>query len=143
MRRRHGVSSLVGALVLVACTDPTGSSPAAPGVYQYEARDAANRPLIIGTFRFDPMADSILSGTWSTVWAPGADRASQVGPQVGDGTLAGVIRRDSVYLTLTPAAVDNNIDLAGTRGSATFGGAWQWITIAGPRTAGSFTLRRR
>jgi hypothetical protein len=107
--------------------------------YEYTARGKDGGVLVTGQFALAIVADTLVSGTWSTRWAVGADTTSEVGPQVGHGTLAGTVRQGALLIDLTPGNADNNAVLQGTWSGNSVRGTWTWITISGPRTTGSFT----
>jgi len=131
-------AALAASLCLSACVMPTESAGGLAAPYQYTARGAAGGVLVTGELTLAVTDDSIVSGSWSTRWAPGADTTSEVGPQVGHGTLAGTLHQGALLLDLTPGNADNNAVLQGTWSGNTITGAWTWITITGPRITGSF-----
>ena len=137
-------SALAAAVALVACSDNTGTDDAwRSGTYRYSAQDAAGRTVLRGQLQLAFTNDSTISGTWMIAWVPGADTTSEVGPQVGSGTVTGVDRADALLLTLTPSSADNNVDLLGVGKPAVLAGEWVWTAFTGPRARGPFTLSRR
>jgi hypothetical protein len=66
-----------------------------------------------------------------------------IGPQVGDGVLAGAWVGDDFGVELNPGHADNNVTLLGklTVGGPAkprYEGRWTWSTIAGPKASGPF-----
>jgi hypothetical protein len=108
------------------------------GALVYRATTLSGEALLTGSLdlRFD---DSLITGTWSIAWAPGADTTIEVGPQVGSGTLVGRRRGNSLMIDLNPGWADNNAVLLGELIPQGVSGRWQWNTIAGPATEGRFT----
>ena len=132
-------AALLACLFAVACTSSMESAGGLDAPYQYIARSAGGNALVTGQLTLTVTDDSMVSGTWSTRWALGADTTTEVGPQVGHGTLAGTLRQGALVIDLTPGNADNNAVLQGTWSGNTVAGAWTWITISGPRTTGTFT----
>jgi hypothetical protein len=124
---------------LMACTgapvDPTALRTVG---YHYSARSATGQPLLSGHLELGFPDDSTLRGTWVIAWVPGADTTIAVGPQVGSGDLVGSRRGDTLLVQLNPTNADNNVDLQAVVGADGYAGRWEWITITGPRTAGTF-----
>jgi hypothetical protein len=132
-------AALLACLALVACASSTEYAGGLESPYQYTARGASNEVLVTGQLTLTVTDDSVVSGSWSTRWALGADTTSEVGPQVGHGTLAGTLRQGALLIDLTPGNADNNAVLQGTWSGKAVAGTWTWITISGPRTTGAFS----
>jgi hypothetical protein len=132
-------AALLTCLALVACASSAENAGGLESPYQYTARGAGGDALVIGQLTLTVTDDSVVSGSWSTRWALGADTTSEVGPQVGHGTLAGTLRQGTLFIDLTPGNADNNAVLLGSWTGSTVAGTWTWITISGPRTTGAFT----
>jgi hypothetical protein len=117
--------------------------PISAAQYDYVACASDGRVLLVGrlALRFEP--DGIVTGTWEIDWAPGADRAGEVGPQVGKGELRGSLTDRRAWLDLNPGWADDNVFLAGDSGTPGIGGTWSWSTLTGPRAGGTFAARRR
>ncbi len=140
----------------VGCTASTGAgscgtpalgadvvSPPEAGAYDYLACDSGGQALVTGIVILS-VTDTTVAGHWDLRRIPWGDPEIPVGPQVGTGQLEGRVRSDTLVLELNPDAVDYNLGLVGTpaRGGA-IAGEWTYITIAGPRNAGPFTMRPR
>lgn len=117
--------------------------PPATGVYAYAACDSAGQLLLLGQLTLSVAPSGSVEGSWHIDWVPGADRSTEVGPQVGGGTLAGSVHGTQVTLTLNPGWADNNVLLTGTWGSGGGGGSWSYVAFTGPRAAGPFAASRR
>jgi hypothetical protein len=143
-RRFRPTAAWLGAALLLAaaCSDATDVSAGLDAPYKYTARDGGGAALVTGELTLAVAEDSIVSGSWSTHWAFGADTTTEVGPQVGHGTLAGRLRHDTLLVDLTPGNADNNAVLLGTWTGDTIVGSWTWITVTGPRTSGPFTATK-
>ena len=138
---------LLGCLV-TACGGGTGGPTAQQhagdaGELQYVARATDDTPILEGRITLRFHSDSLVSGTWSIGWVPGADTTQEVGPQVGAGQLAGSrIGRDSFAIDLNPGFADNNVILTAVRSADGVTGTWYWATFAGSRGGGRFTAKR-
>ncbi len=132
-------ATLLVLLLLAACAEGPSVEPAAlNGGYRYSAATTGGEPLLTGRLALAFPDDSTLSGTWVIQWAPGADTTLEVGPQVGSGDLVGTRRGDTLLIQLNPTNADDNVTLRAAPGPGGYHGEWQWITITGPRTGGSF-----
>jgi hypothetical protein len=124
---------------VMACAGaPADTTALRTGGYHYSAGSATGQPLLSGHLELEFTDDSTLRGTWVIGWVPGADTTVAVGPQVGSGDLVGSRRGDTLLVQLNPTNADNNVALQAVLGADGYTGRWEWITIAGPRTAGAF-----
>ncbi len=134
---------VLGAAAALACSDgPTG--PAwLNGFYSYTAADSGGTVLLLGQLDLVFRSDSSVTGSWTITWAPGVDGTTEVGPQVGSGTLRGRLAPGDIFLDLNPGVADNNVFLAGAfvpqNMMVGFGGGWSYSTLVGPVAAGPFT----
>ena len=120
------------------CTQPTDSTP--PGAFAYTSYDSTGVPLSSGWFSMK-FADSVtISGEWH--FNP-MDNPQEVGPQIGEGTLRGMIHADQVLIELNPDYADNNVSLSGTMTDNRISGIWMWTTFAGPTNQGTFNAVRK
>lgn len=117
------------------------------GIYEYHA--TAGQGEVRGTLelRFAAAGTSgfpaRISGTWSL---ESEGNVGQLGPQIGDGHLAGELGRDGeIHLNLNPGYADNNVFLIGTlEGSPPrLEGAWQYSNFTGPVNGGAFLAEQR
>jgi hypothetical protein len=119
-----------------------GGGQPASGRYAYGACDEQGRLALLGHLDLVIDATGAIAGTWEIEWAPGADRSTEVGPQVGSGELEGWLDGADATLHLNPGWADNNVRLTGTWHGGGGGGFWSYSTLTGPRSSGSFTARR-
>jgi hypothetical protein len=140
MRTRTSYALLLA--LIVACSGngiaPWGSLKTA--VLHYTAMSGRGVPLVAGSLRLVVHDDSIVAGTWSIDWVPGADTTARVGPQVGSGTFAGEQLADgAVHLNLNPSYADNNVLLSATVTRDGLAGEWSWSGFPGVLGSGPFT----
>lgn len=133
------ISLAAAAALLAACGTGSSAFELGDGELRYRATTATGRPLLDGSLSLTFPTDSTVAGTWQIRWSAGADTTSQVGPQVGMGTLIGTRRADTLLLELNPGYFDNNVSLRGVATSGGLRGDWTWATIAGPFTSGPFS----
>jgi hypothetical protein len=135
---------LVG--VGTACSGDLAGPDALSGVYVYQATDSAGTLLLTGTLQLVFHDDSSVTGSWGIDWAPDADTDTEVGPQVGEGTLQGQLGAEDLVLDLNPGFADNNVLLAGAlvRDSPApqLAGDWSHSALLGAVAAGHFTATR-
>jgi hypothetical protein len=144
-------------LTAVACdtapTDPDASAclpgdfgpGAIAGTLDYVAWADSGTRLLEGVLSVAGQANQHVSGTWAIHWAAGADtaNANDVGPQLGTGSLSGVVQDTTVLVDLTPGFADNNVGLLGCVTASGFAGKWSHVGIAGEIAHGPFTATRR
>jgi len=119
----------------VASVDPNGT-------FSYLARIGPT-PVVEGTLTLIVAADSSVSGSWELHRVPGLDPTVSVGPQLGNGPLAGQLTTAGVWLDLNPGWADNNVFVAlHSESAAELLGTWDHSTIIGPVTGGSVRLLR-
>jgi hypothetical protein len=123
---------------LAACGTESGGVGLGDGDLQYRATTVTGQLLLDGRLALTFPTDSTVGGSWQIQWSPGADTSSPVGPQVGDGTLAGTRHADTLVLELNPASADNNVSLVGVAAGGGLQGRWTWSAFAGPRSSGRF-----
>lgn len=130
----------------VACSDGVTGPDELSGVYVYQATDSAGTLLLTGTLQLVFHDDWSVTGSWGIDWAPDADTDTEVGPQVGEGTLQGQLSAEDLVLDLSPGIADNNVFLVGAlvRGSLApqLAGDWSYSTLLGAVAAGHFTATR-
>lgn len=134
-------SAALGGFLVACASDPV--SPVAlraTAVLRYRATTAIGMTLLVGRLDLTVHADSTVTGSWAIDWAPGADRSTRVGPQVGSGTFTGARCADSWCLNLNQY-IDNNVFLTAKSVDSGLVGTWSWSTIAGTAAEGSFTAR--
>jgi hypothetical protein len=133
---------LILAVAGLACSDVTGPAELT-GIYEYTATDSAGTVLLIGQLNLAFFDDSTVTGSWIIDWAPDADQNTVVGPQVGEGSLSGLLAADGVVLDLNPNVADDNVFLSGAFDLESLPpglvGEWTHSTLIGPIAAGRFT----
>ncbi len=127
---------------LTACTEsPTDSTP--NGAYSYMSFDSSGTAIVKGWFTLEMSDSSHVTGEWHFVKVTDSD---DVGPQVGDGVLAGGFTDygiDQVIVDLHPEFRDNNLLLIGKLEESRYSGRWEWISFAGVSNYGTFYAQRR
>ena len=130
----------------LACSDATGPAEL-NGIYGYTAMDDAGTVLLLGQLDLTFHDDSTVTGSWIIGWAQDADQSTEVGPQVGEGTLLGLLAADGVVLDLNPNVADANVFLSGAFDLESLPpglvGEWTYSTLIGPVAAGRFTAANR
>jgi hypothetical protein len=136
--RMRGWCVALGVVGLACAGDPAAPAPLrSHAVLQYRAFNRFGMALVTGTLDLTVHEDSSLSGSWVLDWAPGADRSTPVGPQLGSGTFTGSRCADSWCLNLNQYS-DNNVVLVAKSFDTGLQGTWSWSTIAGANGGGSF-----
>lgn len=121
-----------------SCSEPDDGIPS--GSYSYTAYDSLHTKVITGWFTMLMDSDSTITGEWH--FSNVGDVRDDIGPQLGDGTLAGFRTGDLISIGLNPDIVDNNVFLIGSEESGIIAGGWTWATIAGISNWGTFTALR-
>jgi hypothetical protein len=124
-------------LLLVAagpggCTLP--ANPVSDSAYRYTSYDTAGTLVVRGRFTMD-IVDSSISGEWHFA---AVGNAQNIGPQTGDGTLAGSIHGTTLLIELNPQYRDNNVELSGSLHENRLSGIWTWISFVGITNRGAF-----
>ena len=113
----------------------SGSSPVGPrGSYQYASFDTTGSLLVQGWMTIEVQGATV-TGEWHFEKVSGGDR---IGPQVGDGELIGNLDQGSLFISLNPNWVDNNIFLSGTFADGRFTGEWTYSSLIGLTNRGVF-----
>jgi hypothetical protein len=130
-------------LLCFACSNGPSAPPALrDGSFQYAAFTESGQRVLEGRLRLTFPNEATVTGTWSIDWAAGADTTAVVGPQVGSGQLAGTHQRDTLVIELNPGNADNNVGLVAVTTSPGWRGEWEWVTLTGPRSKGTFMAER-
>lgn len=143
----HSIAAVMIVLCLAfpACEDQGEStviSPlpgAVPTAYSYRAYTSAGLLAVVGTLTLAKTDSTKIAGTWATEGVSSIDR---VGPQLGAGTLAGVLTGSTLSVDLNPGWRDNNVILVGSVEGGKIAGTWSWVTFAGPTSNGTFEAVR-
>jgi len=123
------------------CIDTTGPGGIG-GVYGYTAADAGGAVLVNGNLVVTAGSPPAFTGSWNTYWGTTADTTALVGPQIGQGTFTANVQDGRVVIAMNPQNVDNNVELNGCYTNDGIRGTWHFITIAGERASGAFTLHQ-
>ncbi len=111
-------------------TDPTQG-----GRYQYASYDSSGILVVHGWFKLTFVNSESVSGEWH--FAP-VGNPRDIGPQTGDGTLAGGFHDGKLWIDLNPQFRDNNLLLSGTLDGNRYSGEWAWISFVGITSTGTF-----
>jgi hypothetical protein len=118
-------------------------------VYRYTAFDEGGTIVVTGTLRIEQLPSDVASepdrlrGSWTL-----EATSSEVGPQDGQGALAGTledtIEGPTFSIDLNPGMADDNVLLNGriVDEGARLEGTWQHLGFAGPLAAGRFEAVR-
>jgi hypothetical protein len=144
--RLLGVLLIVLCLVSPGCEDKGENSVSSPfpgtdpSAYSYRAYTSAGALAVSGTLTLARTDSTLVTGTWSLEGVSSTDR---VGPQIGNGTLAGTLKSSKISVDLNPGWRDNNVILTGVIEGEKIVGTWAWITFSGPTTNGAFEAVRK
>ena len=133
---RFGCIILTLMFLLSACKQEySPPEPIAANSFQYKAYDTSGTLIVTGWFTL-VNADSIhRTGEWHFALV---NNYRAPGPQVGDGTLKGIITGGLLEVNLNPSFVDNNVFLTGTLNGNNYNGTWTWSGFPGLLNRGSF-----
>lgn len=122
----------------------TSTAPDSPTQYYlYTASDSTGAAVVGGTIAIDWADASSLVGSWNLKMT---GISQNVGPQVGNGSLHGMVAGEEIAIALNPFEMDNNVTLTGTFSDVArlnISGRWAWTTTSGLTAEGTFTLIRR
>ncbi|HUN65798.1 MAG TPA: hypothetical protein VMW43_06810 [Bacteroidota bacterium] len=125
----------VGITVLIACRSESTVGPVPSGEFHYRAYDTGGTLISTGycTITF---TDSVsVTGNWHF---EKVDTPPNIGPQTGDGKLAGLLSGGMLSVNLNPGYVDNNVFLRGQFTGTAYSGAWSWSGFPGVINRGTF-----
>lgn len=123
----HGMTGLGGG---------TGAIP--DGGYDYTGFASSGAVVVRGWLTLDVTNPAQVTGTWHL-----EGNRQSIGPQTGDGQLAGSMAGDQLSLNLNPDTFDDNVFLHGTIGGGAYRGRWSYSTLAGVLNEGSFEALQR
>jgi len=122
-----------------AVSDPTSVDAlmrVSEQAYRYSAFDSLGKEVVRGML-FIAIDDlHRVSGRWRLCQTD--PEARMIGPQVGSGTLEGMIRGKQIWVNLNPGNADNNVMLSGTYYGAVIEGMWQFVGFPGVLNSGTF-----
>jgi len=144
------ISLLAVASACVTAVDITKPpDPVPPGAMAYTGYDDSGTPVIEGWVLLDivtvnapPSIPSNVTGTWNL---RRVNPDGEVGPQVGQGTLEGLLQGDQLFVNFNPSSADDNVvgdgmlKVIGDPASGTqWDGTWTWSDLSGPIKSGTF-----
>ena len=122
-----------------AVSDPTSVDAlmrVSEQAYRYSAFDSLGNEVVRGML-FIAIDDlHRVSGRWRLCQTD--PEARMIGPQVGSGTLEGMIHGKQIWVNLNPGNADNNVMLSGTYYGAVIEGMWQFVGFPGVLNSGTF-----
>ena len=121
--------------LLIGCTGEHSVGTTPPAAFQYHAYDTTGTLLVKGWCTIVIRDSSHVSGEWH--FAKMIDRQN-IGPQFGDGQLAGAFYQGALWINLNPGYVDNNVFLNGHFSEHAYSGSWSWSGFPGVLNRGSF-----
>jgi hypothetical protein len=139
--------SLLALALFAGCdhvADGACVSDASSVCYTYRAFDLEGDRLAEGYLRLEMGAETE-EGTRAVVGTWRIDRVGEgrLGPQVGAGTLAGVMRGGDLVVSLNPELLDGGVELAGTEVGEAVSGVWVWARQADSDVEGLFEARQQ
>ena len=116
------------------------TEPIHAGFYDYTSYDKNGVAVVGGWFTMSFSGGDSVSGEWhfKAIGTPG-----NIGPQTGNGTLAGKREGDKVWVDLSPQFRDNNLLLDGKIDGNRYSGSWSWISFIGVTNQGTFEATRK
>ena len=138
---RRIIAVLAGLMLLAGLGCP--HAPVEPGTterYTYASYDTNGVALVTGWFMLHYADDSTITGEWhfNPVGNP-----QNIGPQTGNGILAGGVENGEVWVELNPQFRDNNLQLTGMIQGNRYAGEWAYISFIGVTNHGPFEAFRR
>ena len=131
----------LAALIMAACSNGSSDPNTAQQMFIYSALSDEGAELVAGVVELHVSGENVVSGEWEMDWVDGADTDSEIGPQVGEGQLSGMLEGNTLSLNLNPEMADNNVRLRGEWSGRTISGTWTWVGFPGALANGTFTLR--
>ena len=101
----------------------------------YQSYDSTGILIVKGWLSLNRINSTQFNGDWSLEKIGNTDN---IGPQLGDGVLIGVMQSNNISINLNPGTVDNNVILNGVITDGVIEGSWHCITIAGATNWGTF-----
>jgi len=128
-------------------TQPAETIP--PGAMAYTGYDENHVPVVEGWVQLDvaiifadPTVPSNVTGSWK-LHRVGA--GGEIGPQVGEGVLEGLLQGGQLFANFDPSSADDNVVgdgalkvIGGPASGTSWEGTWIWSDLSGPRRTGTF-----
>ena len=157
MRTKYGAllsfSLLALALACQEATDVTRTPDAIPpGAMAYTGYDENGLAAVEGWVQLDlaiiaadPSVPSNVTGAWKL---HRVGSGGEIGPQVGQGKLEGLLQDDQLFVNFNPDSTDDNVGAGGTlkviggpASGMSWEGTWIWSGFSGTRRTGTFRAR--
>jgi hypothetical protein len=137
---KAGFVLVIFATLLGPGCSQTSTEPMPSGFYDYTSYDKNGVAIVGGWFTMTWEDTVRVSGEWhfKAIGTP-----ENIGPQTGDGKLAGGKDGGRVWIELNPQFRDNNLELVGKIDGNRYSGAWQWISFIGVTNQGTFEAIRK
>jgi hypothetical protein len=109
------------------------------GTFIYTAYDSLDIMVAQGILTFEFQDSTNITGEWeiNKVGDP-----KSIGPQIGEGKLVGASNDKTLWASLNPDIVDDNVFLHGRPGKNKYTGKWEWITERGITNWGTFKAEK-
>ncbi len=124
-------------ILLYSCQESPVTTQRSNGSYQYRASDSTGILLVTGWMELNFPDSTTISGKWHL---DAVENPKNIGPQTGDGKLAGGVHNGQMWVDLNPQFKDNNVVLVGTMEAHRFWGQWMWLTFVGVTNKGRFEI---
>ncbi len=109
--------------------------PSPLGKLDYRAYDTLGTLIVDGWLIIDLKDSKTAAGSWLL---NNLNNRDDIGPQEGEGELAGSIDGSSIIIDLNPGNADHNVYLNGTLTDKGIEGEWVWTSFIGPTNHGTF-----
>jgi hypothetical protein len=110
--------------------------PQPGGSYRYSGFEDGGGLVITGRVTLSVQSNAV-TGTWALRQAGPAN--GPLGPQIGEGPLAGALNGSGLWVDLNPGWADYNVFLDGKVIGNTWTGRWSLSTLSGSANGGLFT----
>lgn len=127
--------------VLDGLADPVIGARGTNATYLYTGYDSSGREIVRGEIVVVVDDSGDVTGSWN-LDAVG-DPSPMIGPQVGQGKLAGRAEGTVFGAGLNPDMVDNNVVLLGTIVADSITGIWEYVGFPGVLNQGTFSASRK
>lgn len=137
MRAIVSIFSLFGLFLIINCNQTL--APINKDTYRYISYDSTGNSIVTGWFTLNLSDTNNITGEWH--FKP-INNPKDIGPQVGDGKLIGVMKNGQISLELNPQFMDNNLSLRGILSNDRFNGQWIWYSFIGITNKGTFDANK-
>ena len=137
------VSAVIGLsfilLLQIGCSKDKSVDPLPPAGFHYTAYDTAGTLVVDGWLTLIVRDSSHVNGEWHLARV---NNGQNIGPQTGDGLLAGEFDHGTLLINLNPGYADNNVFLSGQFNAHIYSGSWNWSGFPGVLNRGTFQAVR-